>query len=468
MKRYGCVVLLAGALLMVGCSDSDAPAPVATGAAPAAPTNRVDIPLPVRRNLGITFASVERRNVASTMRLPGRFELVPGARREHRAAAPGRVELAVDQYQRVEVGEVLYRLDSPRWRELQQQIARTQTELEQALARQSSMEPLLQAHSGHRASLEERVRLWTSRLQELEAIREAGGGRQSDFAQARTELSDAEAELAETVEKFAELNAEKSQIEAQVRGLGAQTALLLQEASSLSGVSMESLQELDASGEPTPRWARIRQIEVRATAPGVVEAMQVTTGSAVEETALILTTVRPEQVRFRATAPQSDLGRLHDGLTATITAPAGGSGGPGETLAGVIQLGLHADAESRTVDVLLTPTAIAPWAREGVSATLDVVLEGGVTELAIPQACVVRDGVTPVIFRRDPADADKVIRLPADLGVSDGHWVVVQSGVKAGDEIVLDGAYQLMLATAGNAPKGGHFHADGTFHEEAH
>ena len=55
----------------------------------AAPTNRIDVPASVRQNLGITFAKVERRRVASTIRVPGRFELLPSARREYRATLPG-------------------------------------------------------------------------------------------------------------------------------------------------------------------------------------------------------------------------------------------------------------------------------------------------------------------------------------------------------------------------------------------
>ena len=35
-----------------------------------------------------------------------------------------------------------------------------------------------------------------------------------------------------------------------------------------------------------------------------------------------------------------------------------------------------------------------------------------------------------------------------------------------GDQVVTAGAYALMLATSGQAMKGGHFHADGTFHED--
>ena len=55
--------------------------------------------------------------------------------------------------------------------------------------------------------------------------------------------------------------------------------------------------------------------------------------------------------------------------------------------------------------------------------------------------------------------------MEADLGKDDGRWVELLSGVGDGDEIVLDGAFQLMLSTSGSIQKGGHFHADGTFHE---
>ena len=95
----------------------------------------------------------------------------------------------------------------------------------------------------------------------------------------------------------------------------------------------------------------------------------------------------------------------------------------------------------------------------------EVVLAGGSEELAIPQSAVVRDGARAIIFRRDPANPDKAIRMEADLGLSDGRWVVIASGVKEGDEIVMGGNFQLMLATSGETSKGGHFHADGTFHD---
>jgi multidrug efflux pump subunit AcrA (membrane-fusion protein) len=131
-----------------------------------------------------------------------------------------------------------------------------------------------------------------------------------------------------------------------------------------------------------------------------------------------------------------------------------------------------ADPDGRTIDLVMTPDtgapAAAPWARAGVAASLEVTLEGGGTELSIPVSAVVRDGAKPIVFRRDPKNPDKVIRLEADLGLDDGRWIEIKSGVREGDEIVLAGNYQLLLATSGSAPKGGHFHSDGTFHAEDH
>ena len=88
----------------------------------AAPTNRVDIPDAVRRNLGVTFAKVESRDVARTLRVPGRFESLPTAHREYRAPLGGRIEILVAQYDRVAAGAPLYRVYAPAWRALEEEI----------------------------------------------------------------------------------------------------------------------------------------------------------------------------------------------------------------------------------------------------------------------------------------------------------------------------------------------------------
>ena len=134
---------------------------------------------------------------------------------------------------------------------------------------------------------------------------------------------------------------------------------------------------------------------------------------------------------------------------------------------GKLKVGITGDPDHRTIELLLTPENSAAWAKPGVSAMLEVVVDGSASEeLAIPASAVVRDELTHIYFRRDPRDSDKVIRMEADLGVNDGKWVVVNSGVKEGDEVVLDGVYELKLTGGGKPAGGGHFHADGSFHAE--
>lgn len=417
-----------------------------SGSAAAATTNRVDIPPAVRQNLGITFAKVEYRNVAQTLRVPGRFELFPTARREYRTPMAGRVELLVSQFQRVEPGMPLYRVDAAAWRDLHEQIIAMQ-------ARVDSMGPLREAHRRHEKSLAERVVLWQDRLEQLEELRNAGGGSAAQFTEARAALNATQAELADVMEKDAELQAQQMQIEAELRSLRSRYETLVRGGNCLDGREGRELGGV---------------FMVCAIAAGVVETIGITPGGLAEDNGHIVTVVQPKQIRFRAKALQSDLGRLKDGLAARIVPPQGGSLPLQDAMSGVLFIGLSADADERTVDLLVTPESLSSWARAGIAAHLEIMLADSGEELAIPLSAVVRDGSMPIIFRRDPADPNKAIRMEADLGLSDGRWVVIQSGVREGDEIVVGGNYQLMLATSGTASKGGHFHPDGTFHEGEH
>ncbi len=439
---------LAGVFGVMGCDKQAASNEQDTRgdedeAAATAMTNRVDIPSSVRQNLGITFVKVESRDVAKTLRLPGRFELLPTARREYRAPLGGRVELLVKQYQAAEEGTPLYRLESSAWRDLHEQIAAKQAKVD-------SMGPLRAAHAKHESSLADKVALWEDRLKQLEGLRTAGGGNAAQFTEARATLNATQAELADVMEKDAELQAQQKEVEAELRSLQSRRDLLIRTG------NCERADETPASE---------MGYTVCATSPGRIEMIGITPGGAANENELVLSVVQPEQIRFRARGMQTDLGSLRDGLEARIAPPQGGSVELQDTMKGTLQIGLTADADERTVDLLVQPDAIAGWARAGVSAHLEITLSGGGEELAVPLSAVVRDGAMPVIFRRDPANPEKVIRMEADIGMSDGRWVVIKSGVKEGDEIVLGGNYQLMLASSGNAAQGGHFHSDGTFHE---
>lgn len=480
--HIGCAYMVgAVSLLATGCDrDRSSGQPAVTTAGVHAgheghdhggQRNAMAVPESVRRNLGITFAKVEYRAVARTIRVPGRFELLPKARREYRTMLGGRVELHVSQYDRVEPCTLLYTLDSPAWRELQEKLNEADSTIQQATARVKTMKPLMEAHKKHEESLRDSVEVWTERVRQLEKGQGTGVISAETFAQARGTLSQNRSDLAQVMEKEAELEARRVEVESELSAACERMELLLMNAASLLGIPKDALatRPSEASGDPHQLWRNVAKVEVRAAAPGIVESMALTNGSWASETSMVLTTVQPELIRFRAQGLQSDMGRLRDGLPALIVPPKSGTIGVQDTMSGTVSLGVLANPDERTIEVFVLPERLSGWARPGVAAHLEIVTEGsGSEELAIPLSATIRDGLTTVFFRRNPKNPNEVIRVEGDLGINDGRWVVVKSGVREGDEVVLDGVYQLMLASSAGAQQGGHYDSDGTFHTGSH
>jgi hypothetical protein len=447
------VLIVSISIALSACKGGDEPdGKIAAPAQGAAPTNRVDIPPAVRQNLGITFAKVEKRRIGQTVRVPGSFELLPQARQEYRATLPGRVEYLVQQYQPVEAGTPLYRMQSPEWAQVQQDLSEGQFAIEAARNDIAVADATLK-------ETETRIKLQRERI---------------------AALAEAEVRRAELEVQFAEMDASlprlRTELEAKRSTFAAAEERFdhaINRAAAILGATRDSLQEsVPHNSHRGPRWQTIDWIEVKASQPGIVESISLTSGGWAETASLVVTTANPQLVRFRGLGLQADLPRLRNGAPAIIIPPASGGSGAttGSTLepiAADLTIGLEADPAARTIALLAVPKTLAEWTRPGVSAFLEVETAGtGTEEMVIPRSAIVQDGLVHIIFRRDPANPDKVIRMESDLGLSDGRWAVVNSGVRVGDEVVLNGVYELKLATSASAQKGGHFHADGTYHAE--
>lgn len=442
--------------MLAGCSPGDDPEhddnqdhAAAEADGPAAVRNRIDIPPTVRQNLGITFADVERRHIANTIRMPGAFELEPLARREYRLMLPARVAFLVKQFDRVAAGTPLYRYRSPQWPELEHEIVEANQSIADAQAK---------------------IAVAEATLKEARAKHEAAKSRIAELAAAEFRRADLEAQAAELAASIPRHEAELAAARTALTSARRAYEHALDRAAGAIGMTPETLAApVEHGGETVPRYETIDGIEVKATEPGIVESLSVTDGTFADATTLLLTTVDPSKVRFRAVGLQSDLAKFSADQSARIIAPQAKSNATADAVEAKLTIGLDADPQQRTVTLFATPKELRPWMRPGVSAFLDVVT--GATSrpvLAIPKSAVVQDGLTHVFFRRDPNDPNKAIRVEADLGIDDGRWVEVRSGLGPNDQVVLDGVYELKLATAqsGPAPKGGHVHADGTFHEE--
>lgn len=459
MRLFFALLLIAMTTAFVGCRNNDsARAPdehehAGNNAESPAPTNRIAIPSAVRQNLGITFAKVERRPVQRTLRFPGEFELRPEARREYHVMAPGRVNLRVKQFQAVEPGTLLLTLDSPQWRELQHEAVEAEGDIKVAQA-------ALDVAVAHKAETEQAASFLRQRIAAL--------------AEAELRNVELQAQLAELENRLPRLEVEIQAKRVELQEAQEHYRSRLNTLASLVGMSVEQLMQPieDSLGEGEhhthPRWRTLGLLEVRADIAGIVDTIDVTNGGWIETGGLALTIVDPSAIRFRAHALQSDMGILQAGQQAQIVPPQGGSIDMQSAIPASLTIGFQGSPEERTIPLYAVPdirVELPAWAKPGVSAFLEVFVGGlAQPELAIPSSAVVRDGLEPVIFRRDPANPDQVIRLQADLGINDGRWTVIHSGVRQGDEVVLSGAYQLMLASSSTIAKGGHFHADGTFH----
>ncbi|MEY4830011.1 MAG: hypothetical protein RLZZ562_1807 [Planctomycetota bacterium] len=427
----------------------------------AAPTNRIDAPELVRRNLGIRFAPVERRRVAATLRLPGRFELLPQGRQDYRTPIAGRVQVKAQPMQRVEAGDVLYEIDAPEWLSCQRRLHDLTTERGVTAARLDAMTPLLAAHEAHEQSLQDAQQVMRARIEQLTTTQQEVGGQAEQMTAARLQLSQVSAQLAEASEKHANLIATLAELRANTTALESRFAF---EIDAAAAIAESTTQQLLAQDGGEPRWRTMRTIAVRARNKGIVAHLPAANGAWAETSTLLAEVVDIAQMQFVAQGLQSDLPRLQNDMRARVV-PAGAASA--DASEGTLHIGIEADPQQRTVALYVRMSVVPTWARPEVAAFVEIeIASGAAEELAVPTRAVLQDGLSKVFFRRSKDNPDVVIRCDADLGVDDGRFVEVKSGLTDGDEIVVDGAYELVLATSGSQQKGGHFHADGTFHSE--
>jgi multidrug efflux pump subunit AcrA (membrane-fusion protein) len=473
------------------CTSKEPTKPAAAmDAEPAtAPTNRIDIPLAVRQNLGITFAKVERRPVASTLRYPGRFELDPAARHDHAARVPGTVALRVNVLDRVTKGAPLADLNSPLMAELAEQralaaieVSEADTAHTQALAMQDAANDRVEhaTQKSNAAQPERKAVLaviaaagtltahWQQRVKDLQSQLDRGLAVADALAEAEASLREARASEATAARDLAALDTQLKSLELDVAA--ARTALAEAIAATHAAKehariardkehasSLRLLQILGEKDSPFPFAG-----EVVSGLDGVV-SYALPNGTFVDTGGLIATVINPRMLNLRVSIPVTDAARLSQSGVAHIQPITGGNTAPAPAPARVTILDGF-PAEPGMVEALLTPVDVPAWAMAGLAARAEFTLAGGTETLSIPARATIRDGLDILAFVRDPANPDKVIRQPVTLGASDGVWVEVKSGVGPDDEVVLDGIYELKLTGAGKAEAGGHFHADGTFH----
>lgn len=193
--------------------------------------------------------------------------------------------------------------------------------------------------------------------------------------------------------------------------------------------------------------------ELTSPISGVVAERHVTPGERVDPGTPAFTIVNPSTLWLRARVPAPDAAGVSEATGAWFTVEGGDRTYRADR---VVSVGRVIDPETRTLPVHLAVSD--PDARLSVGMLADARLEVGTPErgVAIPSAAIQDEDGIPVAYVKLGGEAFQ--RRVLRVGPSDGEWTIVLSGVGAGEQVVTEGAYQVRLASLGDAEISDHGH----------
>ena len=195
-------------------------------------------------------------------------------------------------------------------------------------------------------------------------------------------------------------------------------------------------------------------LQLRAPLAGTVIERNLAQGQAIEPAHTLFRIGSLSKLWLVAHAPERDAVRVPVGATARVAIPAL----PGQTLsARVLLVGSQVEMSSRTIPVRLELPNPGGALRPGMSATVWLPVGEGATVLAVPAAALQRLGDQWCVF---VPQAEGVFEVRAvGRGRDLGGEAEILSGLKAGETIVVEGAFLLKAeAEKARGEGGGHDH----------
>ena len=200
-------------------------------------------------------------------------------------------------------------------------------------------------------------------------------------------------------------------------------------------------------------------IEIRAPIGGVVTTVAAGAGEPVAADATLFTILDLSRVWIEARVPESALARLGAAKDALCQLLDGSqrqfsiSAEQGK----LVFSGLEVDPQTRTVPLIYEIDNNNAGLRRGQSVRLQIETDAARDDLAIPHSALVEEGGLFVVFVQVAGETFQ--RREVQLGIRDGQWIQVVSGLAAGERVVIDGAYAVRLASASSVlPSHGHAH----------
>ncbi len=193
--------------------------------------------------------------------------------------------------------------------------------------------------------------------------------------------------------------------------------------------------------------------QVTAPISGTIVELKKAAGEEVHPGEPILEIVALDQVWVEAPIFEKDLGRMTRSVDATFTTAAY----PDKEFHGrLINIGAVVDEQSRTAKAVFEVNNLAGELKLGMQANLRLSAGDKTTVLLVPKESVLDNEGKKIVYVL--RSGEEFERRDVVLGDEFGDKIAILSGVKRGERVVTQGAYQLKLQELRPANAGAHTH----------
>lgn len=236
------------------------------------------------------------------------------------------------------------------------------------------------------------------------------------------------AELEKRRAEYLQASAEASAFRAQLHGLGMTDTAIKK---------LETTRQLNAD------------YPIVASISGTVLERKVTIGQIVQPAELAFLVADLSNVWLVADVPEESAGRLHKGMHVIVNIPSL----PDEKVEGKLSyVSPVVDPATRTVQVRMDLPNPRGIYKPAMLASMTFV-DHSERRITVPSTAIVRENNKDHIFVQEASD--RFVLREVTLGTEYGDEYVLESGVKPGEKIVLDGTFHLNNQRKQNAIKGG-------------
>ncbi len=201
-------------------------------------------------------------------------------------------------------------------------------------------------------------------------------------------------------------------------------------------------------------------VELRAPISGTIVEINATVGEHVQPDETIFTIVDTTRVFIEAKVPESDIERLSATTGALYETP----GSPDvyhvidEKKGGrLVFIGVRVNSRTRTVPIVYEVPNPDRTLRLGMALNVHVQTTHVEDALAIPSSALVDEDGRPIAYVQ--VSGETFEKRDLELGIRDGEYVQVLTGLSEGERVVTKGAYAIRLASVSSViPAHGHAH----------